>query len=65
MNIIDLLGKIGAIKSMAQGRRAVEMGAVEVDGTPITDPQQEVDGTVVKFGKRMFTFPDNDKTGTP
>jgi tyrosyl-tRNA synthetase len=46
---------VGDQKSSADIKRVIDQGGVEINGTKITDSQQQVTtGLVIKFGKREF-----------
>jgi predicted rRNA methylase YqxC with S4 and FtsJ domains len=53
MNIVQLLAKEGMTVSMSQGRRAVMMGKVKVNGEKVDKIDLEIDtkaGTIIKIG---------------
>ncbi len=55
--VIRLLVELGLAGSNSEARRAVEQGAVRVDGQRVEDVNAELDvrdGTVVQVGKRRF-----------
>ncbi|MCL5423600.1 MAG: tyrosine--tRNA ligase [Candidatus Marsarchaeota archaeon] len=56
--LLKVLHKIGLIQSMSDGRRLVVSGAIQIDGTKITNFDLELnsecvnDGSIIKVGKR-------------
>ncbi|SHE70336.1 tyrosyl-tRNA synthetase [Seinonella peptonophila] len=55
--IIDLLRELGLAATGGEGRRAVQQGAVRIDGEKYTDVEARVsvkDGMVVQIGKRRI-----------
>ena len=57
VNIIDLLVNSKLAPSGSEAKRLIEQGAVEIDGTPITNYQLPItikDGMIIKVGKRKF-----------
>jgi len=57
INIIDLLTDSSLVLSRAEAKRLVEQGAVDIDGTPITNYQSPItlkNGSIIKAGKRKF-----------
>ena len=55
INVAHFLGDARLVHSTSQGRRAVFMGAIEINGEKITDITTEVEvgvGDVIKIGKR-------------
>ncbi len=54
---VDLLSESKAAPSRAEAKRLIQQGAVDLDGTRITDPQTPItlkSGVVLKVGKRTF-----------
>ena len=52
----NLLVQCGVIKSMAEGRRLIALGGVNIDGETVTDSTVDVivkAGTIVKVGKHL------------
>jgi tyrosyl-tRNA synthetase len=54
-----LLSELGLATSNGEARRAIEQGAVRIDGEPVDDPEAEFDasdlrGRVVQVGRRQF-----------
>lgn len=59
MTLQEALAQHGTILSFAEGRRAVCLNAVKLNGVQATaeDLTKEVkDGDVIQFGKRTFTI---------
>lgn len=59
INVAKFLSDTRQVVSMSQGRRAVCMGAIEINGEKITDITTEVEveiGDVIKIGKREITI---------
>jgi tyrosyl-tRNA synthetase len=55
MPIARLLPKIGLAKSRSEARRLLAQGAVDIDGTPVTEDMCVVrNGSIIKVGKRRF-----------
>ena len=57
VSLIDLLAESKLAPSRAEAKRLVQQGAVDLDGTRLTDPQVPVSpksGAVLKVGKRQF-----------
>jgi tyrosyl-tRNA synthetase len=56
--LAKLIWVLNLVPSMKESRRKIQEGAVSVDGTRITDPNQQIeipkDGCVVRLGKRHF-----------
>jgi tyrosyl-tRNA synthetase len=50
----DVVHALGLASRKAEAKRLVAQGAVEVDGTRVTDALTIGDGIVVKVGKRKF-----------
>jgi len=48
----------GAVASNSEARRLIQQGAVELDGSRVTDPNQKVEpsgaGRLLQVGKRKF-----------
>lgn len=56
--IVKLLTETGLAASNGEARRAIDGGAVKINGRPITDKNAEIDvktGDIVQIGKRKFT----------
>ena len=51
-----LLSDIGMVKSSSDGRRRIQQGAVEIDGTRLTNPQAKLPKGryIIKAGKRTW-----------
>jgi len=54
-----LLVLAGLAPSTSEGRRLITQGGIRVNGTPVTDPDQELDeagldGLLIQKGKRHF-----------
>ena len=57
VSLIDLLAESKLAPSRAEAKRLIQQGAVDLDGTRLTDPQVPVSpksGAVLKVGKRQF-----------
>lgn len=55
--IVDLLTDTKLAKSRSEAKRLIGQGGVDIDGSPILDPQTEVttkEGMVIRYGKRKF-----------
>ncbi|MFC1870653.1 tyrosine--tRNA ligase [Candidatus Dependentiae bacterium] len=55
--IVELLKRIGAIKSSSEGKRLIESNAVEINEKPVTDFKSEIawkPGMVIKVGKHRI-----------
>ena len=55
--IPKLLSDLGLVKSSSEGRRRIQQGGVEIDGTKVTDPQAKLDRGgpyTIKAGKRAW-----------
>ncbi len=55
--IVELLTLSGLVPSKSEARRLIAQGAVELDGTRVTDPKALVEvrtGTLLRVGKRRF-----------
>ncbi|KPJ70679.1 tyrosine--tRNA ligase [Microgenomates bacterium DG_75] len=55
--IVDLLTDTKLAKSRSEAKRLIGQGGVDIDGSPILDPQTEVttkEGMVIRYGKRRF-----------
>lgn len=57
LTILNLVTESGMVSSATGARNLISQGAVEIDGTKITDINQKVDttsGTIMKIGKHNF-----------
>jgi len=57
LSLIELLRLLGAVTTNSEARRLIEAGAVDIDGTRITDTRSEArwqDGTIIRVGKHRF-----------
>jgi tyrosyl-tRNA synthetase len=57
MKLAKIIAQAGAAKSNSDARRLIQQGAVEVDGTPITDTDAELRAAgeyILKVGKKRF-----------
>lgn len=57
LSLIDLLAESKLAPSRAEAKRLIQQGAVDLDGTRLTDPQAHVSpksGSILKVGKRQF-----------
>ncbi len=55
--LVELLALSGLVPSKSEARRLIAQGAVELDGTRVTDPKALVEvktGTLLRVGKRRF-----------
>ena len=55
--IPKLLSDLGLVKSSSEGRRRIQQGGVEIDGTKVTDPQAKLNRGgpyTIKAGKRAW-----------
>jgi tyrosyl-tRNA synthetase len=57
MKLVKIIAQAGVAKSNSEARRLIQQGAVEVDGTPITDIDAELPASgeyILKVGKKRF-----------
>ncbi|MEG0379582.1 MAG: S4 domain-containing protein, partial [Eubacterium sp.] len=61
MEILTLLDKAGLVPSRSEGRRLVQQGGVEVDGSKVTDIKAVItpadfkdDAIIIKKGKKVY-----------
>ena len=58
VNFAKALFQLGVVKSIGEGRRLIEAGAIDVDGETIRDgflpPLRFRDGAILKVGKHNF-----------
>ena len=57
ISLVDLLAEAKLAPSRAEAKRLIQQGAVDLDGTRLTDPQAPVSpksGSILKVGKRQF-----------
>ncbi len=57
MNVLELLSKIGIIKSKSEGRRLIEQKGIKIENKIIKDTSESIEvkeGMVIQKGKRFF-----------